>query len=110
MSEAKKLLEDAAQTGEPAVFATPIMGDTQAEEGAFGIEPRTATLAVRPPRTVNSRRIFNIVLLLFIIGLVAFAVGVALAGAVLTGSLDLTTGWVKETLVTAKDIVQHFVH
>jgi len=107
MSEAKKLLEE---TGEPTVFATPIIDDAPAEESVFGLEPRTATLAVRPPRTVNGRRIFNVVLVLFIIGLVAFAIGVALAGAVLTGSLDLTTGWVKETLVTAKDIVQHFVH
>jgi hypothetical protein len=52
-------------------------------------------------------RIPQVVLVLFVVGLVAFALGVALAATVVLGELDLNSGWLKDVLDTLKDLAKH---
>jgi len=60
------------------------------------------------PHSVHSRALQRIdqashnALIFLVIGLVAFAMGIGVAAAVVTGALDLQTGWVKEALSLMK--------
>ena len=55
-------------------------------------------------------RVFTVVLILFLIGLVTFALrGVAIAYAVVSGMLDTQTGWVKDTSLSFKDLFTRII-
>ena len=50
-------------------------------------------------------------LALFVIGFLAFLAGVALASAIVLGTLDVQqSGWVKDVVVTVKTFVHGFTH
>lgn len=126
MSEAKKLdPEDRSASGapEPLVYAPERQGPVvdlrtvSAVPEELGLpaldqrplaemppEPDTALLTMARP--LKKRR-GRTLLYLFLIGLVAFACGVALASAVVTGMLDLQSGWIKDALHQVKDLLRH---
>jgi hypothetical protein len=69
--------------------------------------PPLTTLRIRSGRP-RARRAFNIVLILFLVGLAAFVLGIAIAYAVISGALDMQTGWLKEALGSFKDLAHHY--
>ncbi len=127
MSEAKKLVppEDRSASGapEPLVYAPERQGPVvdlrtvSAVPEELGLpaldqrplaemppEPETALLTMaKPMKKGGSGRTFVI---LFLIGFAAFACGVALAAAVLTGMLDIQSGWVKDLLHEIKALLR----
>lgn len=56
------------------------------------------------------RKAATVVLILFLVALVAFAAGVAIAYGVISGAFDAQTGWVKDVLGSFKDFAHHFSH
>lgn len=126
MSEAKKLVpENLAESGvpEPLVYG-PVGPEVHLRTVSAAVEelglpaldqrplaemppePETALLTMHRPKLRAAGR-GRSVLLLFLFGVVAFACGIALASAVLTGMLDLQSGWVKDMLHVVKDLLRH---
>ena len=74
------------------------------------------TAALPPTKKLISRTVENKtavdegahgLLIFFVIGLLSFIAGIALASTVLVGILDLNTGWLKDLLDTLKDLARH---
>ena len=112
MSEARKL--------DPQVHGSTSLdlGQNSGSEPAIGpLAPGGNSTAVfreaeaaKPKKRSRTRRLVNAALILSVIGLMSFAGGIAVTMSVLSGTLDLQTGWVKESLNTIKDLAHHFMH
>lgn len=131
MSEAKKLVppEERSASGapEPLVYAPEPQGPVvdlrtvSAAPEELGLpaldqrplaemppEPETALLTMTRP--LKKRAAGRTFLILCLIGLTAFVAGVALATAVLSGMLDLQSGWVKDLLHEIKALLRNKPH
>jgi hypothetical protein len=104
MNEATNLPPEPSVHGEPS---PNLRGEALVATPKSGHAVSLPSEDLRKAKTLP-RRVFNVALILFLVGLVAFGIGVAVALAVLGGSLDLQTGWVKDAAATLKDLAQHF--
>jgi hypothetical protein len=127
MSEAKKLVPEdrsASGTPEPLVYAPEHQGPavdlreaSAMPEGLPSLdqtpladmppEPDTALLTMPRPKAKKTGGAGRTFVLLFLTGFFFFLCGVALASAVLSGVLDIQSGWVKDMLHVVKDFLKH---
>lgn len=101
MSEARKL--PPVPEHEPTVLEIAPAAELPVLPG----EKAASTAAPKTNHSVAAERVgraTNVLLILFMVGLAAFILGIAVASAVITGALDLNTGWVKDLLNAIKDL------
>lgn len=63
-----------------------------------------------PERRPLLERIARVVLTLTLVSIVGFIAGAALAGSILSGLIDLETGWVKDSIKLAKELMHYLKH
>ena len=103
MNEAKNLKSEPPQR-EPALFeATAVSVQPSAPLTQIPSGPATRLLA---PRSF-ARQLSTQLLLFFLIGILTFALGAAIAVALVTGILDSYSGQIKDLLHQMKDLVGH---
>ncbi len=117
MSEAKDLTNTPAPAGEGPAANDPPVFTAGAESGPAvalpgpglgDVVPKTAHAVPAPKGRSFSRKVFNVLLILSLVGILGFAGGVAVAMAGMSGMLDAQSGWAKEMLGNVKELVQHF--
>jgi hypothetical protein len=92
-------LDVALRSAAPASLSEEALPETDRASA----KTRVSKIQAKPARL---DRASAVLLALLVVGLLAFVAGIALASAILTGVLDLQTGWVKDLLHSAKDFVR----
>lgn len=101
MSEAIKL--PPIPERDPPILAL-VPADALPSAPSSDAPPQAAQLAKQTKTSGRLGRATNVVLILFVVGLVAFIAGIAVASVVVSGAVDLNTGWVKDLLQAIKEL------
>ena len=116
MSEARQLppREPTVTNEELDVVGLPPLPAARPRPEAVAVSAHAPSgQATEIPRTAHSRALQTIdnashkALIFLVVGLLAFVAGVSVAAAVVTGALDLQTGWVKEAMSLLKQAAKY---
>lgn len=113
MSEARKLddLHEPLLRQEPAVLA-PVAAPAPVEVARVEAAALSEAPRSRAPSRVQQTIVRSVdsasrtALILFVIGLLAFAAGIALSSAIIMDALDHKSGWVKDVIDAVKSLAK----